>query len=285
MRVGFAGLGRMGARMARNLVAAGHDVSVWNRSPGPAEAFGGPVAGTPRALAEGAEVVITMLADDAASVAVHDGRDGLFAAERGARTFVEMGTMSPDHLSALRAAAGSRQVIDAPVSGATQAAENAQLMIMVGADAATAAPLMPLFDAMGRRTICLDQPGAGAVMKLAVNSLIHGLNQTVSEALTLAEAAGIAPERAFDVIEASAAAAPMLGYRRLLYLDEKAHEVTFTVALARKDMEVTAQVAEGLGVALPQGRLNLDQLREAASRGYAARDMASMVDFLREGRT
>jgi 3-hydroxyisobutyrate dehydrogenase len=118
-----------------------------------------------------------------------------------------------------------------------------------------------------------------------VNSLIHGLNQTVAEALTLAEAAGIAPERAFDVIEASAAAAPMLGYRRLLYLDEKAHEVTFTVALARKDMEVTAQVAEGLGVALPQGRLNLDQLREAASRGYAARDMASMVDFLREGRT
>ncbi len=282
MRVGFAGLGRMGARMARNLVSAGHDVTVWNRSPGPAADFGGRVAETPRALAEESDVVVTMLADDAASEAVHLGPEGFFAAETGARTFIEMGTMSPDHLSALREAAGERLVIDAPVSGATQAAEDAALVIMVGADEATAAPLMPIFEALGRRTICLGRSGAGAVMKLIVNSLIHGLNQSVAEALTLAEAADIAPGTAFDVIEVSAAAAPMLSYRRPLYLDEAAHPVTFTVALARKDMEVTAHLAETLGLALPQGRLNLDQLRLAAARGFAERDMASLVSFLRE---
>ena len=282
MRVGFAGLGRMGLRMARNLARGGHEVTVWNRSPGPSAAFGGAVVPTPRALAEGSEVVVTMLADDDASASVHFGADGLFAARRGASSFIEMGTMSPGHLEALRDAAGDRRVIDAPVSGATQAAEDAALLVMVGAEEATVAPLMPLFDALGRKTICLGRPGAGAVMKLAVNSLIHGLNQTVSEALTLAEAAGIAPARAFDVIEASAAAAPMLSYRRPLYLDEAANDVTFTVALARKDMAVTVALAESLGVALPQGRLNLDQLNRAAAEGFADRDMASIVNFLRE---
>jgi hypothetical protein len=89
-------------------------------------------------------------------------------------------------------------------------------------------------------------------MKLAVNSLIHGINQTLSEAMTLAEAAGIGPETAFDVIEASPACAPMLTYRRPLYLDEAAHDVTFTVALARKDMEVTAALARGLGCSFQQ---------------------------------
>ena len=141
---------------------------------------------------------------------------------------------------------------------------------------------MPLFDAVGRQTICLGRAGAGAVMKLAVNSLIHGINQTLAEAMTLAEAAGIETATAFDVIEASAACAPMLKYRRPLYLDEDAHAVTFTVALARKDMAVAAALAATLGVAMPQGAVTLARLREAEARGYAHRDMASILQFMRE---
>ena len=288
MRVGFAGLGRMGAHMARNLAAAGHDVTLWNRSAGKATALaaelGCAVAGTPAELAAATEVVVTMLADDPSSEAVHFGADGLFAAGTGAGIFVEMGTMSPDHIAELaaRAPAGV-QVIDAPVSGATQAAADGALMIMAGCPEDAAKPLLPLFDAMGKRTICLGRTGAGAVMKLAVNSLIHGINQTLAEAMTLAEASGIAPERAFDVIEASAACAPMLKYRRPLYLDEAAHDVTFTVALARKDMAVTAALADRLGVAMPQGRVTLEKLSQASAAGFAGRDMAAMLDFMREG--
>lgn len=285
MRVGFAGLGRMGWRMAANLVAARHEVTVWNRSPEKAvqfaEAHKAAVAATPRELADATEVVVTMLADDPSSDAVHDGPDGLFAG-RGARTFLEMGTMSPDHIRALADRSGEVAVIDAPVSGATGAAEAAKLMIMVGADQAATDPLRPVLDAMGDKVICLGSVGAGSVMKLAVNSLIHGLNQTLAEALTLAEAAGIAPESAFDAIEASAAAAPMLSYRRPLYLDEAAHDVTFTVALARKDMEVTTALADGLGVAMPQGRETLDWLRRAGADGFDARDMAAMVNYMRK---
>ena len=252
MRIGFAGLGRMGTLMARNLVAAGHDVTVWNRSAEPVRRFceetGASGAVTPRKLAEEVEVVVTMLADDAASKAVHMGDDGLFRARNGARIFVEMGTMSPAHIMTLAAAVpDGAMVVDAPVSGATQAAAEAQLLIMAGCSRAQAKPLMPLFDAMGRQVICLGSLGSGSVMKLAINSMIHGMNQTVAEALTLA-----------------------------------GQDVTFTVALARKDMEATADLARQYGVAIPQGELNLKKLKEAEAQGYGARDMASILNFMRE---
>lgn len=282
MRIGFAGLGRMGAPMARNVARAGFELTLWNRSGDTSRALaaelGCAVADTPRALSDASDVVITMLADDLASEAVHAG---LFAG--GGRTYVEMGTMSPDHIHWLVAQApDGATVIDAPVSGATQAANDAQLLIMAGCDAATAAPLRPLFDAMGRQTVCLGSSGAGAVMKLAVNSLIHGINQTLAEAMTLAEAAGIDSTQAFNVIENSAACAPMLKYRRPLYLDEAAHDVTFTVALARKDMEITAALAATLGTAMPQGRATLDTLMRAEAEGYGPRDMAAILPFMRK---
>lgn len=286
MRVGFAGLGRMGSEMARNLSRAGHEVILWNRSREKADALaretGAAVAATPKALVEATEVVVTMLADDRSSEAVHMGDDGLFSGT-GAGVFLEMGTMSPDHIRALVDSAPEQtRVIDAPVSGATQAAEAAQLLIMAGCTEAEAELLKPLLEAMGKQTICLGRAGHGAVMKLAVNSLIHGINQTLAEALTLAEAAGIDTAAAFDVIEGSAAAAPMLSYRRPLYLDEAAHDVTFTVALARKDMEVTAALAESLGTRMAQGQVNLAALLEAEAQGYGARDMASILDFTRK---
>ncbi|SEQ86190.1 3-hydroxyisobutyrate dehydrogenase [Loktanella sp. DSM 29012] len=284
MRIGFAGLGRMGQCMARNLIGAGHDVRVWNRTAQTSRDFAAAesciVALTPADLVGQTDIVVTMLADDAASDAVHFGVDGLFAV-KGATVIVEMGTMSPDHIAKLsnNAPEGVR-VIDAPVSGATQAAADADLLVMAGCEKGDA-NLTAVFGAIARETIYLGQAGSGSVMKLAVNSLIHGINQTLAEALTLAESSGIAAETAFDVIEASAACAPMLKYRRPLYLNEPAHDVTFTVSLARKDMEVTARLAERLGTAMPQGRTTLAKLIEAEAAGYGARDMASMLDYMR----
>lgn len=285
MRVGFAGLGRMGDHMARNLVVAGFDVVVWNRSTSKAEQLaretGCGVVSTPKELGNETDVVITMLADDAASDAVHQGAEGLFAGDR-ARTLIVMGTMSPDHIGSLANAAPTDiTIIDAPVSGATQAAADRQLMIMAGCSTDAAAPIMAIFEALSREVICLGDQGAGAVMKLAVNSLIHGINQTLAEAMTLAEAAGIPTALAFDAIEASAACAPMLKYRRPLYLDESAHDVTFTVSLARKDMALTSALAKSLGVAMPQGDVTLKKLLDAEAKGYASRDMASILNYMR----
>lgn len=282
MRVGFVGLGRMGAPMARNLARAGFAPTLWNRSEAKArtlaEELACGVAEEPKALSDASDVVVTMLADDGASEVVHKA---LF--EGTAHTYIEMGTLSLDHIRWLVAQAPQgASIIDAPVSGATQAAADAQLLILAGCDADTAAPLRPVFDALGKQTICLGQTGNGAVMKLAVNSLIHGINQTLAEAMTLAEAAGIESAQAFDVIEASAAGAPMLSYRRPLYLDEAAHDVTFTVALARKDMEIATALADALGTAMPQGQVTLDALKRAEALGFGRRDMAAMLAFMRK---
>jgi 3-hydroxyisobutyrate dehydrogenase len=272
--------------MARNLVRAGNAVTVWNRSIEKAQSLatevGCDVAETPASLVGATEVVVTMLADDPSSEAVHLGAHGLFAGQ-GAQIFVEMGTMSPDHIAMLVAAAPEGvTVIDAPVSGATKAAAEAKLLIMAGCRQGDATPIIPVFDALGHKTMFLGTVGSGAVMKLAVNSLLHGINQTFAEAMILAEATGIPPETAFEVIENSAACAPMLKYRRPLYLNEADHDVTFTVALARKDMEVTAALAATYGTAMPQGHTTLAKLIEADAAGYGARDMAAMLSFMRK---
>jgi 3-hydroxyisobutyrate dehydrogenase-like beta-hydroxyacid dehydrogenase len=284
-RVGFAGLGRMGSLMASNLARAGFQLALWNRSIEKAEqlagATGAVVLATPRELAESSDVVITMLADDRASEQVHQGENGLFGATGGAPNLLEMGTLSPRHLRQLAAGAGERTVIDAPVSGSIDAARDARLMIMVGAEKAAIEPVRPVLAALSREIICLGPTGAGATMKLAINMLIHGLNQTLAESLTLAEAAGIPPADAYRAIEGSAAAAPMLGYRKPNYLDEAANPVSFALSLARKDVALAMDLALELGVPMPQTQLNLDQLQAAEAAGFGERDMASIINYLR----
>lgn len=285
-RVGIAGLGRMGAPMAANLAAAGFELGLWNRSIARAEQVAqqtnATLCATPRELAENCDVVITMLADDAASEQVHVGEDGLLAAGAGARHLIAMGTLSPRHVQQLAAQAGDdRIVFDAPVSGSVDAARDAELMIMVGADAASIEPVRPVLEAMSREILCLGSVGRGATMKLAINMLIHGLNQTLAEALTLAEAVGITPADAYRAIEESAAAAPVIRYRKPLYLHEAENPVSFALSLARKDVALAVELAAEFGVAVPQAQLNLDQLTAAEHAGYGERDMASLVHYTR----
>lgn len=283
--VGVAGLGRMGAPMAYNLATAGFDVALWNRSASKAEVLaaeiGAEVCASPRELAESTDTVITMLADDEASRAVHYGDGGLFAAAGGTTHFLEMGTLSPAHVLALADSADGRTVIDAPVSGSTDAARSAQLTIMVGAEESAIAGIRSVLEALSRRIVCLGGTGRGATMKLAVNLLIHGMNQTVSEAILLAEASGIPAEAAYGVIEESAAAAPMLRYRKPQYLDEAACEVSFALSLARKDVNLALDLARAVDVTMPQAEVNVGQLLAAESAGFGRRDMAAMLNYLR----
>ncbi len=287
MKMGFGGLGRMGSRMAANCVGAGHDLTIWNRSHAPAKRFlnahRARSVERPADLANGNQIVITMLADDAAARAVYLGREGLVAAD-GASLLVEMGTMSPDLVQQITVEAErvGKTFVDAPVSGSTQAAQDRQLLIMAGCAQNAYPELHQVFGAMGRKTIWLGRTGAGAAMKLSVNMLVHGLNQTVSEALTLAGRAGIAEADAYDVIENSAAAAPMLSYRREQYLDEAGQAVSFTVDLVRKDLEHALALADTLGVSMPQTRTTLDVVEAARKNGFGERDMASIFAFMKE---
>lgn len=154
-------------------------------------------------------------------------------------------------------------------------------MIMAGATDEAIASVRPVLAALSRETICLGTTGAGATMKLAVNMLIHGLNQTLAESLTLAEAAGIPPADAYWAIEGSAAAAPMVEYRKPNYLNERTTRVSFALSLARKDVALAMELAAELGVAMPETQLNLNQLESAEAAGFGQRDMASIINYLR----
>jgi 3-hydroxyisobutyrate dehydrogenase-like beta-hydroxyacid dehydrogenase len=284
-RVGFAGLGRMGAPMAANLAGAGFDVVLWNRSSAKADdlatSIGATVSDTPRELAENCGVVITMLSDDAASSKVFLQPEGLFGAATGAQYIISMGTHSPTHIRELAGKSTGALLIDAPVSGSVAAATAAQLLIMAGATESAIEPVRPVLDAIGRETFCLGSIGAGATMKVVVNMLIHGLNQTVAEALVLAESSGIDVAVAFRTIENSAAAAPMLGYRKDNYLDETSAPISFALSLARKDVELAMDMAAELGLKLPQTEKTLAELRGAEAEGFGDRDMAAILNYLR----
>ena len=285
MKLGMAGLGRMGVPMAKNLINAGFDIQVWNRNPERSASFATEmqcqIAQTPEALASACDIVITMLADDAASQDVYLGESGLLKGKK-AMVFIEMSTVSPNWINRLQSQSSRAAIIDAPVSGATQAAQAGKLMIMVGGSEEIAQPLLPIFDALGEKTIILGKQSAGATMKLAINSVIHSLNQAAAESLNLAQAAGIELPLAYEALESSAACAPMLRYRKPLYLDERAHQVTFTVGLAAKDVDLATRLARSLDVQMPQAELNLGILNQASQNGYANRDMASVISYLKK---
>ena len=288
MKLGVAGLGRMGVPMAKNLINAGFDIQVWNRNPERSASFATEmqcqIAQTPEALASACDIVITMLADDAASQDVYLGESGLLKGKK-AMVFIEMSTVSPNWINRLQSQSSRAAIIDAPVSGATQAAQAGKLMIMVGGSEEIAQPLLPIFDALGEKTIILGKQSAGATMKLAINSVIHSLNQAAAESLNLAQAAGIELPLAYEALESSAACAPMLRYRKPLYLDERAHQVTFTVGLAAKDVDLATRLAQSLDVQMPQAELNLGILNQASQNGYANRDMASVISYLKKEQT
>lgn len=288
MKLGMAGLGRMGVPMAKNLINAGFDIQVWNRNPERSASFATEmqcqIAQTPEALASTCDIVITMLADDAASQDVYLGESGLLKGKK-AMVFIEMSTVSPNWINRLQSQSSRAAIIDAPVSGATQAAQAGKLMIMVGGSEEIAQPLLPIFDALGEKTIILGKQSAGATMKLAINSVIHSLNQAAAESLNLAQAAGIELPLAYEALESSAACAPMLRYRKPLYLDERAHQVTFTVGLAAKDVDLATRLARSLDVQMPQAELNLGILNQASQNGYANRDMASVISYLKKEHT
>ncbi len=285
--VGLAGCGRMGSAMARAIHRSGLDLVVWNRDADKAGALahelGARVADTPAALASTADVVLTMLADDDAVAAVYSGDEGLLAGARRGSTLVDLSTVTPEALG--RFAADARRddigLLDAPVSGSTATATSGQLTIMVGGEARDLARARPALEPLATSIFHLGPLGTGAAMKLAVNTLIFGLNEAVAEGLVLAERAGIERLAAYQVLAASAAGAPYLGYKKAAFVDPEHTPVAFSLDLAAKDLRLITALAASLGLDLPQAETNLAMIREAASDGRGDEDFATVAGALR----
>jgi len=286
--VGVAGTGRMGSAMAHALTDAGRDLVLWNRDPSKArtlaDELGASVAATPAALAATADVVLTMLANDDAVREVYGGADGLLAGAYAGTILVDLSTVTPGVLGEFAAGATARGVglLDAPVSGSTATASSGQLTLMVGGEAADLERAQPALEPLAKAIFHLGPLGTGSAMKLAVNALIFGLNQALAEGLVLAELAGIDRAAAYDVLAASAAGAPFVGYKRAAFLDPDGTPVAFSVDLAAKDLRLITAYAEALGLHVPQARVNLEMVAGASSRGRGGADFATVAQDLRE---
>ncbi len=288
--VGLVGAGRMGSAVARALAREGRSLILFNRTRERAEQLGDEigarVAGSPAAVAASAEVTLTMLTDDAAVEAVFGGPDGLLAGAPSGTVLVDLSTVRPSTLRALepRARAASVGLLDAPVSGSVSLAEKGELTLMVGGDATTLERARPALEPLAKTIFHLGPLGNGAAMKLAVNTVIFGLNGAVAEGIVLAEAAGIDRTIAYDVIAASAVGAPFVGYKRAAFLEPETTPTAFALELADKDLRLITELADSLGLRLPQAESNLALIRETERDRSPDEDFASIAQQLRATR-
>lgn len=286
LRVGFIGIGRMGLPMARNVLAAGFPLTVFNRTPErcePLAAAGAAVATTPRELAAASDVVVTMVADAAAVRALLEGPDGILTGAAPGLVLAEMSTIGPlaaRELAALCAEHGV-EMLDAPVSGSTAVAETAGLAVMVGGEAAAFERARPVLAAISKAQFHLGPSGAGAAVKVGLNVIIAATTVAVSEALVLAEEAGVEREAAYEVIGSSAVASPFVEYKRAAFLDPDGTPTAFALELMAKDLGLARALGERDGVPLLGAAASAEAMALAAGLGGPGEDLVRVADALR----
>jgi 3-hydroxyisobutyrate dehydrogenase-like beta-hydroxyacid dehydrogenase len=276
----------MAGAMVGTLRRAGVDVMVWNRTAARAQAVaaahGAASADTCGAAIVEADVVLSSLADDAAVLATYLDA-GAAAATGPGQVVLEMSTISPD--TAVRVgkavAETGASFLDAPVSGSVPIVEKGELTIMAGGDAAALERARPALDALAAKVFHVGALGAGATVKLAVNALIHAIDVSLSEALVLAEKAGVDRSAAYDVFAAGAAAAPFVIYKRPAFEDPDAAPLTFTLDLMGKDLELILALAREVGAPMGQAERNKELVDRALAAGFSGRDMSSVAEYLR----
>jgi 3-hydroxyisobutyrate dehydrogenase-like beta-hydroxyacid dehydrogenase len=281
----FVGLGAMGGRLARRLLVAGHRVTGWNRTPDKARdlvAAGLVPAASPRAAAEGAEAVFVMVTDDAALRAVALGPDGIVAGLAPGTVLVEMSTVSSAVIQELSGPVAARgaALLDAPVSGSTITVEQGQASFIVGGEAHALERVRPWLLAMGTAVTHVGALGLAKTMKVATNLGLAVQMLAFSEAVLLAERAGIARERAVEALLKSVVASPMVKYRGPFVLGQMPTDAWFKVGMIQKDLQLALDAARVLGVPLPLTSVTQEWMTAARGLGLGEYDFAIVFDVL-----
>nr|WP_129669471.1 NAD(P)-dependent oxidoreductase [Phytoactinopolyspora endophytica] len=291
MSIAVVGMGRMGAAMATRLSERGQDVvALYNRTRSKAEAVAermdSTVVDSAREAAARADVVLVSLGDDDAVTQTYDGPDGLVAGLSEGTVVVETSTVDPQTVLALRPRVESTgaSMLDAPVSGSVALVEKGELTFMVGGDAQALETVRPVLDTVAKRILHVGASGAGSAMKLAVNAVVMGLNQVLSEALVLAESAGVQRSDAYEVFAASAIASPFVHYKRPAFERPEDTPVAFSLDLVLKDLTLITGLAERLGVSMDQTATNRIVAQAAVDAGLGERDMSAIAGYLAGGR-
>ena len=285
-RVGFVGLGGMGGPMALNLMAAGYEVVLHNRTRQKAErmaATGGAVVDTPREVAERCEVVITMLPGPSEVEAVVSGEGGLLKAARRGLLVVDMSTSSPALARDLdrRAREVGASMLDAPVSGGDVGAQEGTLSIMVGGEEPDYERARPLFEAMGETITHVGSAGAGQVVKACNQIVVALVIEAVGEALVLGRAGGVAPEKILDVLGGGLAGNKVMEVKREKLLSGD-FEPGGKVEYHHKDLGIALATGREFGVSLPVTAV-VDQMFGAlVARGRGRWDHSALVTLVED---
>ena len=285
-KVAILGLGTMGGGMAGNLLKAGYSLAVYNRTAAKAQALvdaGARLAQTPADAATGATVVISMLADDAASRAVWLGEDGAMAAVKEGAVLIDSSTVSPAWIAELAKAAKARRAdfLDAPVTGSRTQAAAGQLSFLVGGEERVLEKVRPVLEAMSKDITLLGPVGSGAKMKLINNFLCGVQVASLAEGLTWIERSGLDRERALAILKSGAPGSPLLGAISARMVSEN-YEVNFLLRLMAKDMQYAQNEAAECHVQLATAEVARSRFEEAIAKGYGESDMAAVIEPLRK---
>jgi 3-hydroxyisobutyrate dehydrogenase-like beta-hydroxyacid dehydrogenase len=277
-RVGFAGLGAMGAGIARRLHDAGHDVVVWNRTKARADPLveaGMGWAATPRELAASADVLFTMLTDTSAIEATADGPDGVLAGLRPDAVWADMSTIAPDASVALaeRVRAAGAYFLDCPVSGSPATLAAGQMSVMVGGDRRAFERVEEILNAIGPNVTYIGANGQAILTKVAINLALVVSVAAFEEGVALVEKAGVDRAAVVDAALKSVIASPVLGYRAPLLVEDD--NVFADVDLQQKDLVLAQDLARRLGATVPTCSAASDML--SAGRSTAKRDRDFLV--------
>ena len=286
--IALLGLGTMGSGMAHNLMKAGLPLTVYNRTAARAEAFaqqGATVAASPREAAARADVVISMLADDAASRTAWLGDDGVLAGAKPGTVLIESSTLSVPWIIELGAAAAARgcALLDAPVTGSKPQAQSGELLFLVGGDSAVLESVRDVLAAMSRGTIYLGPTGSGALMKL-INNFVCGVQAAaLADAMALIEASTLDRGKAIEVLANGAPGSPILRSlsARMIAQD---YQPNFAAQLMAKDLTYAVAEAGRLNVTCLTGPAGLEAFRRAAEQGWGASDISAVVEPYRRER-
>ena len=284
--VGFIGLGLMGRPMAANLLKAGYDLTLWNRTASRADALvaqGAKRAATPRDVAVVSEIVFTIVSDPPALESVLWGDIGVFAGLRRGSALVDSSTVSPAlaRRAASAAALHGAEFLDAPVTGGTWGAEKGELVFMVGGEAETLKRVEPVLGAMGKRWFHLGPHGAGHTMKLAMN-LILGLQvEAFAEALALAQRGGVAGKHLVEVLQSSMGRSGLVDIKAPMMLQGD-YTPSFPLRLMHKDLSLALDLANQLGVPLPATAAARETYNAVKGAGGADLDYSVIASFWRK---
>jgi 3-hydroxyisobutyrate dehydrogenase len=286
MRIGFLGLGTMGEPIANNLRKAGHDLTVWNRTPSKANHIvskGGKLARTPRECASGRDVVFTCVSDDNALEAVLDGGDGALAGLGKGDVLVDMSTAGTRSAASVgeRVARAEAAFVACPILGSRHAAEQAQVVLVAGGPAAARERARPALHAVSARIFEMDDPVQAALVKLCVNAVGDAMVAGFAEALALAGSGGLPAARFVEVLQASSFHSPLFLIKGDL-VERKEYAPGFAVRLAEKDQRLAQEAAAQHGVKTPINEAVRRLFVDAVESGRGDKDVAAVTELLLE---